>query len=170
MALSKENIPIFYLSAFWRYKVSKVRKWIQLASVGRVISFSSFIIHRAYVFLLNDLVKAQWISLSRFYLLFSQTVVSNSLQPHGLQHARLPCPSPSPRVCFKEDFIISINVRVSKAELSVQILWEEEECGRVVKKNKSDPLHLIQIFFSISLLVISLEHSSVQFSRSVVSH
>ena len=25
--------------------------------------------------------------------------VSDSLQPHGLQHARLPCPSPSPRVC-----------------------------------------------------------------------
>ena len=23
----------------------------------------------------------------------------NSLQPHGLQHARLPCPSPSPGVC-----------------------------------------------------------------------
>ena len=29
----------------------------------------------------------------------SVTVVSNSLQPHGLQHARLPCPSPSPRAC-----------------------------------------------------------------------
>ena len=98
----------------------------------------------------------------RRLLLFSHSVVSNSLRPHGLQHGRLPCPSPSPRVCFKEDFIISINVRVSKAELSVQILWEEEERGRVVKKNKSDPLHLIQIFFSISLLVISLEHSSVQ--------
>ena len=26
-------------------------------------------------------------------------VVSNSLQPYGLQHARLPCPSLSPRVC-----------------------------------------------------------------------
>ena len=25
--------------------------------------------------------------------------MSNSLQSHGLQHARLPCPSPSPRVC-----------------------------------------------------------------------
>ena len=25
--------------------------------------------------------------------------MSNSLRPHGLQHARLPCPSPSPRVC-----------------------------------------------------------------------
>ena len=28
-------------------------------------------------------------------LLFSHSVVSDSLQPHGLQHARLPCPSPS---------------------------------------------------------------------------
>ena len=25
--------------------------------------------------------------------------MSNSLWPHGLQHARLPCPSPSPRAC-----------------------------------------------------------------------
>ena len=30
---------------------------------------------------------------------FSRSIVSNSLWPHGLQHARLPCPSPSPRVC-----------------------------------------------------------------------
>ena len=29
---------------------------------------------------------------------FSHSVVSDSLQSHGLQHARLPCPSPSPRV------------------------------------------------------------------------
>ena len=27
---------------------------------------------------------------------FSHSVVSNSLWPHGLQHARLPCPSPTP--------------------------------------------------------------------------
>ena len=32
-------------------------------------------------------------------LLFSYSVVSNSLQPHGLQHTRLLCPSPSPGVC-----------------------------------------------------------------------
>ena len=31
--------------------------------------------------------------------LFSSSVVSNSLRPHGLQHARLPCPSLSPGVC-----------------------------------------------------------------------
>ena len=30
---------------------------------------------------------------------FSDSVVSNSLWPHGLQHARFPCPSLSPRVC-----------------------------------------------------------------------
>ena len=31
-------------------------------------------------------------------LLFSHSVVSDSLQPHGLQHTRLPCHSLSPRV------------------------------------------------------------------------
>ena len=32
-------------------------------------------------------------------LLFSRQVVSDSWRPHGLQLARLPCPSPSPRIC-----------------------------------------------------------------------
>ena len=35
-----------------------------------------------------------WVKL----LSFSRPVVSNSLQSHGLQHTRPPCPSPSPRV------------------------------------------------------------------------
>ena len=30
---------------------------------------------------------------------FHRSVVSHSLQPHGLKHARLPCPSPTPRGC-----------------------------------------------------------------------
>ena len=30
---------------------------------------------------------------------FSLSVMSNSLWSHGLQHARLPCPSPTPRAC-----------------------------------------------------------------------
>ena len=33
-------------------------------------------------------------------LLFSRSVMSYSLWPHGLQHARLPCPSSSPGVCL----------------------------------------------------------------------
>ena len=32
-------------------------------------------------------------------LLFSRPVVSDTLWPHGLQHALPPCPSPSPGVC-----------------------------------------------------------------------
>ena len=32
-------------------------------------------------------------------LLLSHSAVSNSLRSHGLQHARLPCPLPSPRAC-----------------------------------------------------------------------
>ena len=30
---------------------------------------------------------------------FSCSVMSDSLQPHGLQHTRLPCPSPTPETC-----------------------------------------------------------------------
>ena len=30
---------------------------------------------------------------------FSHSVMSDSLQPHGLQHTRLPCPSPTPGTC-----------------------------------------------------------------------
>ena len=43
----------------------------------------------------------QWPAQARvlLLLLFSCSVVSDSLRPHGLQHARLPCPSPTPRVC-----------------------------------------------------------------------
>ena len=31
--------------------------------------------------------------------LFSHSVMAESLWPQGLQHARLPCPSPTPRAC-----------------------------------------------------------------------
>ena len=30
---------------------------------------------------------------------FRHSVMSDSLRPHGLQHARFPCPSPTPRAC-----------------------------------------------------------------------
>ena len=38
--------------------------------------------------------------LDNFFLSqFSHSVMSNSLWPYGWQHARLPCPSPTPRAC-----------------------------------------------------------------------
>ena len=44
----------------------------------------------------RDALEAQ--SSSHCSVQFSHSVVSDSLWPHGLQHARLPCPSPTPRV------------------------------------------------------------------------
>ena len=35
---------------------------------------------------------------SNFQVHFSRSVITKSLRPHGLQHTRLPCPSPTPRV------------------------------------------------------------------------
>ena len=42
----------------------------------------------------NRLPRCQFSSVQ-----FSCSVVSNSLWPHGLQHSRPPCPSPTPRAC-----------------------------------------------------------------------
>jgi len=40
-----------------------------------------------------------WIQVLLFNHQFSHSVVSNSLRPHGLQHTRLPCLSPTPGAC-----------------------------------------------------------------------
>ena len=40
-----------------------------------------------------------WILITTHVLLVSHSAMSNSLQPHGLLHTRLPCPSPPPRAC-----------------------------------------------------------------------
>ena len=45
----------------------------------------------------QGLDPAQRGDILRGSLQFSHSVKSNSLQPHGLQHARPPCPSPAPR-------------------------------------------------------------------------
>ena len=45
-------------------------------------------------------------------LLFSCYVVSNSLQPHGLQHTRLVCPSLLPGVCSKVKVKVAQSIRL----------------------------------------------------------
>ena len=48
----------------------------------------------------HGLVERQIFTYLRLILLlFTHLVVSNSLRPHGLQHTRLPCPSPSSGAC-----------------------------------------------------------------------
>ena len=50
-----------------------------------------------HTFLRGGGILFLWVEFS--VLLFSHLVVSDSLRTHGLQHARLPFPSPSPRAC-----------------------------------------------------------------------
>jgi len=49
----------------------------------------------------SDMTEQLSLSLSYIYISvqFSCSIVSDSLQPHGLQHTRLPCQSPTPRAC-----------------------------------------------------------------------
>ena len=47
-------------------------------------------------------------------LLFSLSVLSDSLWPHGLQHSRLPCSWPFPRACAK---LMSIELEMSSNHL-----------------------------------------------------
>ena len=49
----------------------------------------------------NSLTVALLLPLPLLLLLFSHSVVSDSLWPHGLQQSRFPCPSLSPGVCSK---------------------------------------------------------------------
>ena len=48
----------------------------------------------------NSFWKLSSILSHLFSVQFSCSVVSNSLWPHGLQHTRLPCPSPTPGACL----------------------------------------------------------------------
>ena len=75
-------------------------------------------------------------------LLFIHSVVSVSSRPHRLQHARLPCPPPSPRVCsnfMSIELVMPSNhlilcpplllpsifpsIRVFSSELTLRIRW-----------------------------------------------
>ena len=49
----------------------------------------------------NHLLGLHWLRESLWLgsVQFSHSVVSNSLHPHGQQHVRLPCPSPTPGAC-----------------------------------------------------------------------
>ena len=77
---------------------------------------SAFLWFKNYVSL-----EGQWNSMSHCYILpkpimwyimssvsqLSHSVGSDSLWPHGLQHARLPCPSPTPRAARQASLSIT---------------------------------------------------------------
>ena len=88
--------------------------FLQSSASVRFILFLSFIVpilewnvplvsliflKRSLVFLilLFSSISLHWSMQSSVH--FSHSFVSDSLQPHGRQHVRLPCPSPAPRGC-----------------------------------------------------------------------
>ena len=80
--------------------------WLGLANSPPSLSFpamqtrKSFPAWAGFLSLANlgIFVTQQWIINTVRLLLFNHSVTSDSLQPHGLQLARFPCPSPSPGI------------------------------------------------------------------------
>ena len=76
------------------WEITDYPKVILLVSSGITILIGSFGLQRCIFLQLHQVVrKVQFSSIQ-----FSHSVVSNSLQPHESQHARPPCPSPTPGV------------------------------------------------------------------------
>ena len=71
-----------------------------LLSVHPTLSFP-YCAHKSILYICVLIPPANWFFSTIFLLLllFNHSAVSNSLQPHGLQHARPPCPLRSPSIC-----------------------------------------------------------------------
>ena len=74
-------------------------------------------------------------------LLCSRSAVSDSLQPHGLWHARLPCPSPSPGACQ-----IMPAVNILKYSSSLDVKKKKNE-----RKLNSPSFHFCEIKCNLSV-------------------
>ena len=88
----------FSLSSFTFIK--RLFSSLSLSTI-RVVS-SAYL--RLLIFLPEILISACASSSLAFYIMFSSiqfshSVMSDSLQPHGLQHTGLSCPSPTPEAC-----------------------------------------------------------------------
>ena len=94
---------MYSILCFWTLKLQKL---CELWCFG-VLCFTSCLKNWCFqtvvlLFFKNEIDKQQIEMIQRctkHLSLFSHQVVSDSLRPRGLQHTRLLCPSPSPRVC-----------------------------------------------------------------------
>ena len=76
--------------------------WYSPKWIGILVTFLS----------LRDKLWSRAESVHWLHLLqFSHSVVSNSLWPHGLQHARLPCPLPTPGACSNSCLLIINSIK-----------------------------------------------------------
>ena len=75
---------------WWKWPL-KSPSIIMLLSVSLFMTINIFLIYKVFALY----IEASMLGAS---VQFSHSVMSNSLQPHELQHITLPCPSPTPRV------------------------------------------------------------------------
>ena len=88
-AVSMSKVIWFWIIAFLIYICSSFKAWIAFA-LSRSTCFTKLV--RAFILIITDLAHPTC------SVQFSPSVMSDSLQPHELKHARPPCPSPTPRV------------------------------------------------------------------------
>ena len=88
-AVSMSKAIRFWVIAFLIYNCSSFKAWIAFA-LSRRACFMKLV--RAFILITTDLAHPTC------SVQFSPSVMSDSLQPHELQHARPPCPSPTPGV------------------------------------------------------------------------
>ena len=89
------TVPLFNQSTTGRYVDCFLSSALVSSTATNTLVYVSIWTANILIFIIH-LGKLFWILL----LLFSHSGVSDSLQPHGLQHASPPSPSPSPRVCL----------------------------------------------------------------------
>ena len=114
----------------------------------------------------------------------SKPCLSDSLQPHGLQHSRLPCPSLSPRVCSNScslnrwcyplfpSLLTSVfpSIRVFYNELAIHIRWSRYWSFSISPSNEHSGLISFRIDWS-DLLALqgTLEPSPTPQFENIIS-
>ena len=89
-----ESIKVKLLLYLWRQGEYRV-----ISSYMADLSLCSILWHVILIpFYFLATLHGTW-DLSSLLLLLSRSVVSDSLRPQGPQHARLPCPPPTPGAC-----------------------------------------------------------------------
>ena len=87
----------------WWWLAQSMDSWTYILQRERIVCESVYIHTYVYIYIFIHTL-----------LLFSCSVMSNYLLPHGLQHTRLSCPSPSPGACSNSCPLISDAIQPSR--------------------------------------------------------
>ena len=112
-------------------------------------------------------------------LVFSHSIVYNSLKPHGLQHSRLPCPSASPRACSiscpTESMVSSNHLVLCHPFLlppsifpSIKVFFKENNVSLVLSLLRKQTIHISESYYFIKdLCIMWAKYWSFSFSISL---